>query len=111
MASFTLARSGSLLQENGCFLAGIPSDGGLLWGLAWRFFTGLAYKLRTGLSYKTLVRHEHINRADEIIALVRYFFDDVKVKYFPLPGINYSVFIYLECWKPKLEVCRKYLAI
>lgn len=79
----TLAKMGTLLRENGSCINAIPSDG-FLWGLGWRASTGLAYKLRTGFSYKALMRHEHVNNHDEIITLHRYFFDQVKLAYFPI---------------------------
>jgi hypothetical protein len=52
-----LARSALLLDREGVFQAGIPSEGGLLWWLGWRFSTGLAYFLRTGLNYGRVMRH------------------------------------------------------
>ncbi|MCC7259891.1 MAG: class I SAM-dependent methyltransferase [Alphaproteobacteria bacterium] len=107
---YAIARSGLLLEEGGVFQAGIPSEGGLAWGLAWRCSTGLAYRLRTGLDYKTLMRHEHINRADEILAVARHFFGAVRLEYFPLPGLHASLFIYLECTRPDLARCREYVA-
>ncbi len=58
-----LAASGLLLARNGVLQAGIPSEGGFLWGLAWRCSTGLSYRLRTGLDYGVLMRHEHVNSA------------------------------------------------
>ncbi len=105
---FTIARSGLLLEPGGYLQIGIPSEGGLAWGLAWRLTTGLAYRLRTGLDYKTLIRHEHVNQAREIVALCRYFFANVKQAYFPLPGIHFSLFIYLECSALDLDKCRAY---
>lgn len=106
---FCLAQSGCLLETDGIFQAGIPAEGGLLWGLAWRCSTGLAYRLRTGLDYKTLIRHEHINTAQEILALVRYFFKNVKVKFFPLPSFHFSVFLYIEATQPDAARCREYI--
>lgn len=105
---YCIAKSGLLLEKGGIFQAGIPAEGGLLWGLAWRCTTGLAYRLRTGLDYETLMRHEHINTAPEILALVRYFFRKVKVHYFPLPLLHFSVFLYIEAAQPDEERCISY---
>jgi len=74
-----LAKMGLLLSEGGVCVNAIPSEGGFLWGMSWRLSTGLAYKLRTGFSYGTLMRHEHVNTHDEIIALHKYFFDRVTL--------------------------------
>ncbi len=45
-----VARSGLLLEKGGVFCAGIPSEGGFLWGLAWRCTVGLAAWLKLGLN-------------------------------------------------------------
>ena len=104
----TLALSGLLLRDGGIFQAGIPSEGGFLWGLGWRCTTGLSYRIRTGLSYKTCMMHEHINSACEIIALVRYFFRDVSVSRFPLPAHHLSLYAYLGARDPDIALCHAY---
>ena len=53
------------LEADGVFQAGIPSEGGFLWGIAWRLSTGISYYLRTGLGYGVVMRHEHIDSAFE----------------------------------------------
>lgn len=103
---FTIAKSGLLLEPEGRLQIAIPSEGGLGWGLAWRLTTGLAYKVRTGLNYKTLMRHEHVNQASEIVSLCHHFFGAVKKSHFPLPGLQLSVFTYLECSAPHLQRCK-----
>lgn len=104
-----LALSGILLSPAGIFQAGIPSEGGMLWGLSWRLSTGLAFRIRTGLRYKDLMRHEHINSAPEIIDLIRYFFQRVEVERFPLPLHHLSLYTYLVASLPNLERCRRFL--
>ncbi|MDX1975087.1 MAG: hypothetical protein SFT92_05365 [Rickettsiales bacterium] len=104
-----LARAGLLLTDDGLFQAGIPSEGGFAWGATWRLSVGLSFRLRTGLDYGELMRHEHVNDADEIIQLVRYFFEKVRVKRFPLPHAHLSLYSYIEASKPRLDRCRAYL--
>lgn len=104
-----LARACLLLEPGGLFQAAIPSEGGFLWGLAWRCTTGLAYRLRTGLDYGVLMRHEHVNRAPEIISLVRHFFADVRLRRFPSPLHNMIVYAYIEARRPRLDVCHQFL--
>ena len=58
-----VARCGLLLSDVGVFQAGIPTEGGFLWGALWRLTTGVSYRLRTGLDYSTVMRHEHVNTA------------------------------------------------
>ncbi|MCX6622370.1 MAG: class I SAM-dependent methyltransferase [Acidobacteria bacterium] len=106
-----LARAAMLLASDGLFQAGIPTEGGMLWGLAWRYGTGIPYRLRTGLDYKTLMRHEHVNSAREILALTRHFFDHVETARFPLPAEHLSFYTYLEARRPRLDRCRQYLEV
>lgn len=105
-----LAHSALLLDEAGVFQAGIPSEGGFLWWLAWRNSTGLAYFFRTGLNYGVVMRHEHVNNSPTIVALVRHFFHDVAVKRFPSPLHNLSFYAYVEARRPKRDVAERYLS-
>ena len=103
-----IARSIQLLRNDGIFCSGIPSEGGLLWGLAWRITTGLEFKIRTGHNYKELMRHEHINSAEEIEQLLHYFFEEVKVERLGV-GKHFSLYSYLECRRPKSNIADQYL--
>jgi hypothetical protein len=40
------------------------------------------------MDYKTVMRHEHINTATEIIDIVAYCFDTVRLRRFLLPCIT-----------------------
>ena len=104
-----LAHSGLLLENGGLFQAGIPSEGGLLWWLAWRPTTGVAYYLRNRLGYGVHMRHEHLSRAPEILALVGYFFDELRVRRFPLPHHHLSFYVYIEARGPRRDRCRSML--
>ena len=104
-----VARSGLLLNDNGVFQGSIPTESGLLWGLSWRLTTGVAYRLRTGLDYATVMRHEHINNAREITAVLEYFFSKVKVWRFPTPLFHVSFYTYLEAISPRHDRCIRYL--
>lgn len=100
-----LACSGLLLEKDGVFQAGCPSEGGLLWGLAWRTTTGVAFRLRTGLSYSVVMNHEHVNSFDEIAAVAAHFFTRAQIQRFPLPFKHFSFYSVLEAWRPRLERC------
>jgi hypothetical protein len=102
-----LALSGILLREGGSFRAGFPSEGGLLWGLAWRLTTGIEYRLRRGLDYAAIMRHEHVNTAGEILALLRYFFGRVEVSRFPVPFTHLSFYTAATAYEPQLDRCRR----
>jgi len=88
------------LVSDGVFQAGIPSEGGFLWWMGWRSTTGLSYWLRNRLDYGTVMKHEHVNTAPEIISLVKYLFSDVKVCRFPTPMHNFSLYAYIEARNP-----------
>ncbi len=92
-----VAQAAALLKPNGTFAAGIPSEGGFLWGLAWRSSVGLSFRLRTGLNYGDLMRHEHVNRAAEIEVIVKHFFEHVRVRRFPIPAQHLSLYTFLRC--------------
>lgn len=106
---YVVARSALLLGEVGVFQAGIPSEGALLWGLAWRATTGLAYRLRTRQSYTALMRHEHVNTAKEIVSICQHFFFRVKIQRFPLRGHHLSLYTYCKCSRPRIDTCREYV--
>jgi hypothetical protein len=95
------------LADRGVFQAGIPAEGGMVWGLAWRMTTGLSYRLRTGLPYAPVMRHEHVNTAVEIIAIVRHLFDDLKISWFPLPALHFAFYAYIEARRPKSDRCAR----
>ena len=97
---FILAASSQLLSETGILQVGIPSEGGMLWGIGWRLTTGISYRLRTGLNYKKIIRHEHINTLDEILLLIKYLFEDFKIEFFPCLGKHGSFYCYVEAAKP-----------
>lgn len=102
---FAIASCALRLSKQGVFQAGIPAEGGVAWGLAWRITTGLSYRLRTGLSYTPVMRHEHINDATEIIAIVRHYFEDVRVRWFPPPARHLAFYGLIEARGPRLDRC------
>jgi len=103
-----LAISARHLRSGGRFQVFIPTEGGFLWGASWRLTTGIAYRIRTGLDYKTVMRHEHINDSKEIIELIRYFFETVKISRFPLRGHHTSFYTYIEASAPNLALASQF---
>lgn len=96
-----LARAARLLTEGGCFRAAYPAEGGFLWTLGWMATTGLEFRLRHGLDYGILMRHEHVNRAAEIEALIGALFGEVKTQSFGL-GRQLSLYRFSEARHPDL---------
>lgn len=106
---YTIARSGLMLTETGTFQAGFPSEGGFLWGLSWRLSTGIVYRIRTGLAYSSVMGHEHLNSADEIIKITNYFFHKVRRSRFPLPFHHLSFYTAISASEPRLDRCREFI--
>lgn len=104
-----VAKAALLLDQGGRFQAGIPSEGGFLWGAAWRFSTGIGFWLRNKLPYGVLMRHEHVNDASDIESVVRYFFKDVSISRYPLPLRHLSFYSYIEAQSPDLKRAAAYL--
>lgn len=88
------------MDDEGIFACSIPSEGGFLWGMAWRLTTGLEFRLRTGLNYSELMRHEHLNDSLEIEILLKHYFKDVNIQRLGL-GRHFSLYTYIECKNPK----------
>lgn len=104
-----IARCGLLLNEGGQLRSGIPSEGTVLWRLAWKNTTGVAFKKRHNLDYEVLMKYEHVNTAREIEDVLRHFFSDVRGKVFGLvPSL--SLYQFYACSNPRREECEAYLA-
>ncbi|WP_178030920.1 class I SAM-dependent methyltransferase [Pelagibaculum spongiae] len=103
-----VARSSLLLAATGRFRASIPSEGSPIWALGWKLTTGLEFKLKYGLDYGQLMKHEHVNSAEEIEYVLRYFFKNVEMKIFGLSRYL-SLYQFFNCYNPDLKKCRDYL--
>jgi hypothetical protein len=102
-----LARAARLLEAGGCLRVAYPAEGGFLWTVGWMFTTGLEFRLRHGLDYGIMMRHEHVNRAAEIEALVRALFGEVRIKSFGL-GRQLSLYRFLEARRPRLDLAAQW---
>lgn len=93
-----VARAALLLADDGVLRVGIPNEGTPLWRLG-TFVTGLEFRRRYGLDYQVLMRYEHVSTADEIEAVLRMLFADVRRS---VLGLNrlFGIYRYLECRKP-----------
>lgn len=90
------------LTANGCLRVAIPNEGSFVWTLCWRISTGLEYFLRTGEDYGLIMKYEHVNTADEIENVLRFFFSDVKKSLFGISN-QLSVYRFYECQMPQVE--------
>jgi SAM-dependent methyltransferase len=104
-----VAAAGIRLRPDGIFQAGIPSEGGVMWGLGWRLSTAIAFRVRTGLAYADIMRHEHVNTASEILAVCRWLFEEVRIQRFPIGLHHLSFYAVIEGRSPNFERCRELL--
>lgn len=89
-----------LLNKDGRLCVSIPNEGRFLWKLAYTITTGREFEKRYGLKYEIIMKHEHINTADEIELILKYFYKNVKVSLYGI-GRTFSMFRYYECSVPK----------
>lgn len=103
-----VAQACLLLKEGGVFSAGIPSEGEFLWKLAYTMTTGVEFKRKYGLDYSVMMNYEHVNTADDIGAVLQYFFKDARRRLF---GIMPALSLYQawECRNPDMERVLAYL--
>lgn len=96
------------LNDNGTLRVSIPNEGTFLWKLGYKLTTGVEFKLKHGLDYSILMNYEHVNTADEIEQVLKYFYGKVKCSCF---GVNRKIAFYrfYECSGPKNDIAKKYL--
>lgn len=97
------------LKENGTLRVSIPNEGTFLWKMGYTLTTGVEFKMKYGLDYSVLMNFEHVNTADEIEEVLRYFYGRVKCSCF---GISRQIAFYrfYECSDPKIEAAKEYLS-
>jgi hypothetical protein len=103
-----VAKTCILLNENGTLRVSIPNEGTFLWKLGWKLTTGLEFRLKHGLDYGILMRHEHVNTANEIEQVLQHFYNNVKCSCFGL-GKKIALYRFYECSVPKTERAKEYL--
>lgn len=104
-----VAKSCLLLREDGSLRVAIPNEGTMLWTLGWKLTTGLEYKMKYGLDYKVLMEYEHVNNADEIEAVLKFFYQKVEHKVFGLSR-KYAFYRFYECKQPDIQKAQEFLA-
>ena len=74
----------TLLKPTGKHIVAIPNEGHLLWKIGWMCTTGLAFRLKYNLDYSVIIKHEHVNEADEIEAMLKQYYRIEKCQVFGL---------------------------
>jgi len=104
-----VARCGILLSERGQLRVAVPSEGTILWLIGWKLTTGIEFRLKHGLDYGVLMKHEHVNTADEIASVLRFFFKEVRRSFLGVaPALSFYQFC--ECSNPNQSRCADYLS-
>ena len=104
-----LAQAAQHLEPYGVLRVAIPSEGTWLWRLGWQMTTGREFRRQYGLDYGVLMRHEHVNTAVEIAALLRYFYGTVRQRVCGLSPAH-SLYQFYAASDPRLDRCGAYLA-
>jgi len=104
-----IAKTCMLLNNGGILCTSIPNEGRFLWTLGWKVTTGGEFRRRYGLDYGVIMRYEHVNTADEIETILKYFYKKVRMKIF---GINktLALYRYYESSMPELEKAKEYIS-
>ena len=79
-----LEQTKTLLNLRGRHMIAIPNEGYFLWKLSWMCTTGIAFRLKYGLDYSVIIKHEHVNEADEIEAMLEQYYNIEKCRVFGL---------------------------
>jgi SAM-dependent methyltransferase len=103
---FVVAKAAMLLKTGGHLRVAIPNEGTLMWWLGTQV-TGFEFKKKYGLDYQTLMTYEHVNTADDIEAVLTYFFEKVECSVF---GISKSLAFYrfYDCSMPRIDTVHAY---
>jgi SAM-dependent methyltransferase len=103
-----VAKTCLLLNDNGSLRISIPNEGHFLWALGWKATTGLEFKLKYKLDYGILMKYEHVNNADEIEEVLKFFYSKTTCAFFGVSK-NISLYRYYECTNPNIELAKAYL--
>lgn len=95
-----------LLTKSGILSVSIPNEGRFLWKFAYTNTTGREFKRRFNLDYDVLMHYEHVNTADEIEALLRYYYKDVQCSLLGV-GKTFSFYRHYLCRQPIIHEINK----
>ena len=102
--------SSKKMKENSYQQHSIPCEGYPMWNTTWFLISGLSFRLKYGYSFKYIQKHEHVNNFDEILALIRFFYKDVKLKYsYPFYNRYLSLYANIKFSNPNKKNIQDYL--
>ena len=102
--------SSKKLKKKGYHQHAIPCEGYPVWNLTWFLFSGLIFKIKYGYSFSYIKNHEHVNNYDEMIALIKFFYSDVKIKFsYPFYNKYLSFYANIKFKNPNKMNIKRYL--
>jgi hypothetical protein len=72
-------------------IVAIPNEGHFLWKLGWMCTTGLSFRFKYHLDYSVIMKHEHVNNADEIETMLSRYYRILKCQVF---GLSKKICLY-----------------
>jgi len=102
-----VARAVTLLKSSGTLRAAIPNEGTILWKIG-TYITGYEFQRLYNLNYQALMRYEHVNTADEIEAVLKYFFRTTSASVFGISK-RFAFYRFIRCTGPDAGKARQYL--
>jgi SAM-dependent methyltransferase len=86
-------------RTSGVFSIVIPCEGGLAYGLARRISAQRIFEKRYGQSYKWFIDREHVSRPEEVLEVIRPYFEVTHQSLFPLliPVTTLNLVIGITC--------------
>lgn len=96
-----------VLKCGGSFLAAVPAEGGLIYGLGRRFTSKPYMEKKYGIDYDSIVHYKHCNTFLEIKKALTIHFEIKKIRYIPfnfLPTYHSNAFVcfYMKNNKPNI---------
>ncbi len=104
-----VAKTCLLLDSKGSLRTGIPNEGTFLWKLGYQMTTGREFKKKYGYDYEILMKYEHVNTADEIEQVLRYFYKQNRCSVFGLCK-RIGLYRFYVSTEPNVELAKEYLA-
>lgn len=90
-----------VLKPGGVLSLVLPCDPGLLWRLG-RYAISRKKFINAGLEYDYWMAREHINPINNLTALIKYYFDNVREQWLPshIPSIDLNLFYIVHITTP-----------
>lgn len=106
-----LVKTAVAMKKNGYQSHSIPCEGYPTWQVAWNVASAVPFKIRTGLDFKEIQKHEHLNNYDEIVLLIKHFYNKCEIKHsYPLFfSPFFSLYANITFSGPNYNSIKKYL--